>query len=34
MNTNDIKIIDGKFEHLGKEYDCKYLIETVIAKTE
>lgn len=27
MNTNDIKIIDGKFEYLGNEYDCKYLIE-------
>lgn len=27
MNTNDIEIIDGKFEYLGKEYDCKYLIE-------
>ena len=27
MNKNDIEIIDGKFEYLGKEYDCKYLIE-------
>ena len=27
MNTNDIEIIDGKFEYLGKVYDCKYLIE-------
>ena len=27
MNINDIEIIDGKFEYLSKEYDCKYLIE-------
>jgi len=27
MNINDIAIINGKFEYLGKEYDCKYLIE-------
>ena len=27
MDTNEIKIIDGKFEYLGKVYDCKYLIE-------
>lgn len=27
MNTKDIEIIDGKFEYLGNEYDCKYLIE-------
>lgn len=27
MNKNEIEIIDGKFEYLGKEYDCKYLIE-------
>ena len=27
MYTNEIEIIDGKFEYLGKVYDCKYLIE-------
>lgn len=27
MNKNDIEIIDGKFEYLGKEYNCEYLIE-------
>lgn len=27
MKTDDIEIIDGKFEYLGKVYDCKYLIE-------
>lgn len=27
MNINDIEINDGKFEYLGKVYDCKYLIE-------
>lgn len=27
MNKNEIVIIDNKFEYLGKEYDCEYLIE-------
>lgn len=27
MVTEDIEIIGGKFEHLGKTYDCTYLIE-------
>ena len=27
MNKIDIEINDGKFEYLGKEYDCKYVIE-------
>ena len=27
MNKHEIVIIDNKFEYLGKEYDCKYLIE-------
>lgn len=27
MITENIEIVGGKFEHLGKTYDCSYLIE-------